>query len=225
MPCAAADLRREAPVGWKRGNEEMNKLTTRIVVAALTFLLGITAASGWLIRRQSQEVQLNIPHAFWEPIFFRGINSVAKLSGQADLRKTNLPEGDLEVRMWWGFGLSPLEGITLRRAAGHWSALHVKADNYYEPTKTERQELRPPKSGWEACWLRLVDAGMLRLPDSSQVNCRPGGTDGLSFVVETHTHQTYRTYMYANPMWDECDEAQRMVEITEIFHREFEWKD
>ena len=203
----------------------MSKFTTRIIIAALTFLLGIAATSMWLVSRQSQEVRLIIPNASWEPIFFRGINSVAKLSGQADLRKTTLPEGDLEVRMWWGFGLSPLEGITLRRAAGQWSAVHVKADNYYEPERADRKELAPPKSGWEACWQRLTDAGILRLPDSSDVNCNPSGLDGLSFVIETQAGNTYRTYKYANPMLDECNEAKQMVKVTEIFNEEFRWED
>ncbi len=206
---------------------DMSKLTTRLIIALLTFLLGIAVTTVWYLKQSSatQEVRLIIPNASWEPIFFKTINSVAKLSGQTDLRKTNLPEGDVEVRMWWGFGLSPLEGIILRHVAGQWSAIHVKADNYYEPEKAERKELRPPKSGWDACWKRLVDAGILTLPDASEVNCSADGLDGIAFVIETNTNRTYRTYKYGNPTLAKCNEAKQMVKITEIIDEEFRWTD
>ena len=201
----------------------MRRLTTRLVIALLTFLLGVTAAAVWYLCRPpaNQEVRLVIPHAGWEPIFFRGINSVARLSGQTDLRKTSLAEGDVEVRVWRGFGLEPLEGITLRRIGDRWSATYVKADNYYEPEKAERRELHPPKSGWEAVWQRLTKAGILTLPDGAEVNCSVDGLDGMAFVVETNASNTYRTYKYGNPMLAECKEAKRVMEIGDTLYQEF----
>ena len=201
----------------------MGKLTTRLITALLTFAVGITATAIWYLRRQpaNQEVRLSIPNASWEPIFFRDINAVANLSGQADLRKTGLAGGDVEVRVWWGFGLSPLEGVTIRHIAGQWSAIHVKADNYYEPKKAERRELRPPKSGWAAVWRRLIEAGILWLPDASEVSCGEGGLDGIAFAIETNTNKTYRTYKYSNPMLAQCSEAKRVMEISDIIHEEF----
>src|SRR5262245_21330206 len=99
------------------------KFLTRLIITLLIFLLGVTAAAVWYMGRRpaNQEVRLIIPHASWEPIFFRYINSVARLSGQTDLRKTAMAEEDVEVRVWRGFGLEPLEGITLRRVGGRWS--------------------------------------------------------------------------------------------------------
>ena len=203
----------------------MHKLTTRLIIALLTFLLGIAASTIWYLKQSStnEEVRLIIPNASWEPIFFKNINSVANLTGQTSLRKTKLPDGDFEARMWWGFGLSPLEGLSLRHVAGQWSAVHVKADNYYEPGKASREELLPPKSGWDACWQRLVEAGILTLPDSSEVNCGEVVLDGIAFVVETNTNRTYRTYKYGNPTLAKCNEARQMIEITEIIDEEFRW--
>jgi hypothetical protein len=125
--------------------------------------------------------------------------------------------------MWWGFGLSPLEGISLKYSAGQWRAIHVQADDYYEPTKARREELKPPKSGWNSTWQRLVDAGMLSLVDASEVNCGEGGLDGIGVVVETNIDRTYRTYMYPNPMLEKCSQAKQIVKITEIIAEEFEW--
>ena len=199
----------------------MRKLTARLIIALLTFLLGVTAPAIWYLGRSNQEVRLVVPRASWEPIFFRDINSVAGLSGQTDLRKTALAEGDVEVRVWSGFGLEPLQGVTLRCVAGRWSAIHVKADKYYEPEKADRRELRPPKSGWEAVWQRLTNAGILTLPDASEVNCSVDGLDGMAFVVETNANNTYRTYKYGNPMLADCNEAKRIMEIGDTLYEEF----
>lgn len=202
----------------------MRKLTTRLIVALLILLLGVTAAAAWYLGRPSinHEVRLIVPDAGWEPIYFRVIDSVARLSGQTDLRKTGLAEGDLEVRVWWGGGLEPLEGVTLRRAGGQWSAIHVKADHYYEPQNAARRELGPPKAGWEAVWRRLVDAGILMLPDASEVGCDVVGLDGMAFVVETSENRTYRTYKYGSPMRAECNEAKQMMEIGDTLYEEFD---
>ncbi|HEX8773123.1 MAG TPA: hypothetical protein VF735_05920 [Pyrinomonadaceae bacterium] len=200
----------------------MHKLTTHLIIALLTFVLGIAATTVWHLKRPpaKREVQLIAPNAHWEPIYFETINSVAKLSGQNDLRKTNLAEGDIEARVWWGFGLSPLEGITLRRVAGQWSAIHVKADDYYEPEKADRKELRPPKDGWQSFWQRLVSAGVLTLPDASELNCNVDGLDGGAYVVEINHGNTYRTYMYDMPSEAKCNEAKKMMEIGDIIFEE-----
>ena len=165
-----------------------------------------------------------VPKAGWEPIFFRYINSVAKLSGQGDLRSTQLPAGDIEARIWWGFGLSPLEGVTLQRSDGKWTAIHVKADNYSQPTKAERIQLSNPKSGWETTWTRLVNEKLLSLPDAAEINCKVGGLDGVGMVVEINTDNTYRTYMYDQPSESKCNEDKNIMAIIDIIFEEFNLK-
>ncbi|HZS08483.1 MAG TPA: hypothetical protein VFD58_26855 [Blastocatellia bacterium] len=201
----------------------MPKITTRLVIVVLTFFLAVSAATAWRVsqRAVSQEMHLIVPKTSWEQIFFQDINSVANATRQTDLRKTRLGKGEFEVRVWWGFGLSPLEGVTLRCVTGQWSAVHVKADNYYKPERADKRELRPPKSGWEDAWNRLVNAGILRLPDASELGCNVGGLDGISFVVETNSNMTYRTYMYDNPSEAKCPEAKQMMEIFDIILEEF----
>src|SRR5436190_21556745 len=135
-------------------------------IVYLLLMVGVALVTGC-----HHKMRVIVPKASWEPIFFRPINSVAKLSGQGDLRSTQLPTGDIEARIWWGFGLSPLEGVTVHRSGGQWSAIHVKADSYYEPTKAERRQLSNPKAGWETTWTRLVNEKLLTLPDASEINC------------------------------------------------------
>ena len=200
-----------------------------LAAAVVTFLIGVTISIA-LRTKSSQtpqpshnEVRLIIPKAGWEPIFFKTINSLTGLTAQTELRKISMGEGEHEARIWWGFGLSPLEGISLRYSGGRWSAIHVKADNYYEPTKATREELKPPRSGWETTWQRLVDAGILTLVDESEVNCREPGLDGISVVVETNIDRTYKTYKYSNPMLEKCSQAKQVVKITDTISEEFEW--
>ena len=143
-------------------NLNMRRLRIWLVAALVTFSLGLVLSvmlrsPAQIPQPKKQELRLIIPKASWEPIFFRSINSVSNLTGQTELRKVSFGEDEHEARVWWGFGLSPLEGIFLRYSDGQWTAMHVRADNYYEPTKATREELKPPKSGWNTAWQRLVD--------------------------------------------------------------------
>ena len=196
-------------------------------MALITFALGVLISvmfksPSQVSQPSNHETRLIIPKANWEPIFFNSINSMTNLTAQAELRKLSLREDEHEARVWWGFGLSPLEGVSLRYRDGQWSASHVKADNYYEPTKASREELKQPKSGWTTTWQRLVEAGITSLVDASELDCGGGGLDGLSVVIETNTGRTYRTYMYPNPMLEKCSQAKQVTKIMDIISEEFE---
>jgi hypothetical protein len=71
--------------------------------------------------------KLSIPKAIWEPIYFRFIDKVARESGLPSLRVTPVAKGDLELRVWEGFGKSPLQGYVLRKHSGTWSAFVIDA--------------------------------------------------------------------------------------------------
>src|SRR5712691_4298825 len=70
---------------------------------------------------QQSQFQLLVPKNTWEPIFFKEINQRARTANLKNLRAGPLPNGDLEVRVWIGFGLTALEGFDLKRSAGYWS--------------------------------------------------------------------------------------------------------
>ena len=70
-----------------------------------------------------------------------------------------------------------------------------------------------------------MGAGILTLPDASEVRCNTQVLDGMGYVVEIDADQTYRTYMYDNPQYAKCDEAKRMIKLSEIVDEEFGWKD
>lgn len=154
-----------------------------------------------------------------DEILSREIDRAAKLAGLPSLKAANFAQGDAEIRVWYGFGLIALEGFIVQRVNNQWSAFHLKADHHSMryAKKVERIQLPAPKSGWESCWQRLVDAGVLTLQS---------GTDGPDpdaegFYVEIMDGGSYRDYLYNSPEYSEAPNAKRMVAIGNIVSNEF----
>lgn len=162
----------------------------------------------------------------WEDIYFEEIIEREKISKLRRLKSKSFPEDDLEIRVWSGFGITALRGFLLKRIAGEWSAVDLDWE-VFKNSKGKR-DLKPldkkfdvPNSGWDAAWQKLVDAGILTLPDAEKIDCRGGALDGMSYVVEYKFRNTYRTYMYDNPNYAKCNEAKQMVKINRIIAEEF----
>lgn len=202
----------------------MRKFTLRLIVAILTFLLGVTAVTVWFINRQSskQNVRLVVPDAPWEKHFFTWLDEHAKGANLSNLRGVTFPEGDLEVRLWYDARPSSIDGVILRRSGNHWSATYLHGTYEHQPFRMEEKTLAAPKSGWEAAWGRLERAGILKLPDASEVQCYSVALDGIGYVVEARTNNIYRTYRYSNPQLMKCSEARQVLEIGEIMEEEFD---
>lgn len=201
----------------------MRKLTIRLFIALSTFILGIAATTVWFIHRQSshQEVRLVIPNAGWETSFFQSLDEHAKGVNLSNLRTVVLPEGDLEVRLWYDALPYRIDGVILRRSGHQWSAAHLQGTPEQSGFQMRREALAAPKTGWESVWGKLVSAGILTLPDASEAQCHSGALDGVSYVVETNVNKTYRTYRYGNPQLMRCEEGRRIVEVGGIIEDEF----
>jgi len=175
-----------------------------------------------------KELKTEIPNAFWVKIYFdgidekdnSGINKIVANDGLNKLSETVLPENDLEIRVWVGFGKYGNDGFILRKISGNWSAIVLKRMLCHLENKG-KIELSEPKSGWEAVWQKLLDAGVLTLPDSSKLKSRNYVIDGKSFVVETNYNYLYRTYEYSQPDEQKGNEAKQMVKIGQIIAEEF----
>ena len=152
-----------------------------------------------------------------EAMLSQETDRVAALAGLNGLGSSNLANQDVEVRVWFGFGLFPLEGFVMKRSNGQWSAIHLKADRHYEPKKVSRKELPPPKSGWEASWQQLADAGVMTLPDGTD----PPDPDVEGFEVQVRDGGSYRSYHYLGPDYSELPAAKHMLQIGNIISNEF----
>lgn len=157
----------------------------------------------------------------WRPIFFKEINKRAKLAGLHRLDSAALAGDDLEVRVWIGFGLLPLEGFVFTRKGGRWSGLHLPPVSPATSRRNYQQRLVAPNSSWDSFWNRLTREGILTLPDSSQLHDEVVVFDGEHFVVEFQTNRSYRNYRYSNPDLQKWPEARHMTRIVETIFAEF----
>ncbi|HLM59215.1 MAG TPA: hypothetical protein VK308_00285 [Pyrinomonadaceae bacterium] len=198
----------------------MYKHPTRLLIAILTFVLGISVVAGWLYYRESQKVKIELPNHRWEQIFFKLINRTTELGGLEELRKTSLKDDDFEVRVWRGFGLGDLEGVIFKRTNNQWTAFHVKADDYAEPQQVEVKKLNLPKSGWDTFWKNATENGLLTLRDPSEINCEDDGLDGTNYVVEINRNKIYRTYQMRSG--GKCNGVSQMEEIDDLIGEEFD---
>jgi len=143
------------------------------------------------------------------------------------LRTVLLPDGDFEVRIWIGFGINGEDCFILRCFSGQWSAIHLKGMGASWPFPISLAPLPSPKSGWNRTWHRLIDAGILTLPDADEIKCNAVVIDGIGYVVESNINMTYRIYSYGNPWYDDpplykrCNEAKQMILISQIIGQEF----
>jgi hypothetical protein len=190
----------------------MKRIRKLLLIAIATFAVGLCSVAGWLYCRESHRIEVHLPHAHWEPLFFKLINRTTELAGLPELRKTVVSSGDIEVRFWHGFGLADLEGVILKRNAGEWTAYHVQADDYVDPNAATITELQPPKSDFDGLWNKLEGLGITTIKDASEINCEVGGIDGQGYVVEINQDHTYRTYMYS---FGRCPEA-NLVEKMDV---------
>ena len=215
----------------------MDRKNNQLIISLLVCVASIIAATACMYgrkgeQRQSdvmantsqgdQKLRVSIPDATWEPMFFESIETYIKQINLPSLRTIVLPnKDDLEVRFWADLRPSKLDAIVLRRINNQWSAVHVKGAVKHQGVSPTKKNLAKPKSGWDGAWDKLVGAGILTLPDASEVKCNVVMIDGMVFIIETNFKWHYRTYAYANPQEEKCNEAKQMISIIQIIHDEF----
>jgi len=145
---------------------------------------------------------------------------MAKRANLPPLKSKNLSEDDIEFRVWASFGKKPLECFVISHIDGLWGGVFLEAINRINKPPY-RSELRSPKPGWEQLWSKLVDAGLLTLPDSSQWENGVRIKDGTSYVVEVKQGSVYRTYSYSDPSYQKWKEAKRMLRIADLLYKGF----
>ena len=198
---------------------QMTSRFARILFLTLMFLAPRTMDEMPSIAGQGRDREdLSVHNNRWEAVFFREINERSKLARLENLRTVVLQNGDLELRVWIGFGPVSLKGFVINKRGSAWSATYLRSINPSVSSDDYQKILAAPKSGWEGLWKRLSDDGVLTLPGSSE----SGWLDGESFVVEIKTGRTYRTYMYNNPEFKKSPEGRKIIEIVQTIRDEFD---
>jgi hypothetical protein len=158
-----------------------------------------------------------IPDAPWVKIFFEDIDRLAGQMKLKPLRTISLPAGDVEVRVWEGFGLGPLTGYILRRSAGRWSAHSAT-----QLSNGTAQLLRvPPSTDWAVTWERLRQQGFTEIKDDSERRSCVRTFDGVGYVVEVAEGASYRTYFVSNPQTHRSEDGDRFLRLLPVMLEAF----
>lgn len=165
----------------------------------------------------NEQMTLEIPNVSWGQPLFDSISARRARAGLNDLRTTVLPPDDIEVRLWYGFGVSEVGGYVLKRENGNWTALSLASDGSIEAGKAVSVTCR---SGCAGLWKRLTALGILTLPDYSTLSKSTVLMEDSYYVVELNLNRVYRTYMYPDRAVSHSAEARRIKEITSVLAHE-----
>lgn len=153
--------------------------------------------------------------ATWADVFFESIRAKNRNVGIEDLESRQIAEGEIEVRIYSGFGSQvfkigghPLDLLILSfTPEGVRSARYPRSPD--GPMIVEHPD--------PAFWNTLYRNGLFDLPDSSAVDGYfTGMRDGVGYVVELKSADAYRHYRYGNPQHSDTPEAAAMVAIIEV---------
>lgn len=131
------------------------------------------------------------------------------------LNSKSLPKEDIEIRVWKGFALTPLEGFIFRKRGKNWVGRYV--DNDFDANITN---LASPQSGWQSFINQIEKLGVYTLPDESELKGGIFGLDRTSYMVEILKGSTYRAYSYHAPSSQPWTEAKTLLAIVEYISNE-----
>lgn len=112
------------------------------------------------------------------------------------LEGARLPEHDIEVRIWYGFGLASTQLLRLERKGGRWTATHYQS-RYSNGTLPLPTVL--PDAAWSMRWAVALENGLLTLPRFPEARGRRVIEDGTSYIVEILEGTKYYVAEVDNP--------------------------
>ncbi len=166
-----------------------------------------------------------IPNDGWVKIYFESIDDLTNRMGIKPLRSAEIQPGDLEVRIWSGFGLSGYGGSIIKRVSGQWSASLLS-----DPQGTRGINGRPVEASikewtgdtdWAETWGKMEQTGIEKIRDYSEIPRCGSVLDGISYVVEIAKADYYRTYMLGNPQLQRSEDGDKFLRIKSILRTAF----
>jgi len=140
------------------------------------------------------------------PFMLRFAERTAVEEGFPALRTTDLPEDDIEIRLWSGFGLAGKWGDFIQRRDGVWDALQIDASVLSENgvSVVDRQVTED----WDERFDALIEMGMLELPADPDPDRL--FLDGFHYVLEVRIGSFYTAA--GAPRWEDSElEADRLM--------------
>ncbi len=153
------------------------------------------------------------------------IVKLAKSSNLSILETAEIPNDDLEARIWRHNGWWKRWLLVLRRSNGKWSA-DFQEQTLDEETgkikKTSKKKAGEPKSGWESVWKKLTNEELLTLPSGFENNGWLPCPDCGDVKIETKVGEIYRYYAYTEPfLGSDIRETKQVAKIINIIAENF----
>jgi hypothetical protein len=157
------------------------------------------------------------------------LSKLAKSNKLPVLEKTEMPNDDLEARIWRHSGWWQMWLLVLKRSNGKWSA-NFQEQTFDEETdkvkKTSKRRIGAPQTDWENVWKKMTNEELLTLPSGFENNGWLPCPDCGNVIIETKVGENYRFYAYTEPVLDsDIQETRRVAKIMNIVAEEFDIKE
>ena len=150
--------------------------------------------------------------------------------GLPSLRKVEVADDDLEMRIWVGFGYPTLSGFILERKENKWSASYLpQYQKSKEAPKPSLITLDRPVIGWDKLWSRLEEQDIMAEYENDtekfSFNAQGGVfevfTDSTSVLVEVLIHNRHRYYSYHAPCYSKAKGAKKLLKAVKVLEENF----
>src|SRR5436190_4099554 len=150
-----------------------------------------------------------VPDDTWVNLYFEEIDQFSEQMGLKPLRTIALEPGDLELRVWKGFGIAGSNGYAVSRVRGKWSA-NAMVQLPYQQAHFNKV---PHSTDWANMWADLQRGGIADIRDDSEIPKCTQVLDGVSYVVEIARAGFYRTYMVRNPQSVRSEDGDKFLHL------------
>lgn len=151
--------------------------------------------------------------------------------GLKSLRKAELGDDDLEVRVWKGHGYPTLSGVILERKKNKWKAVYFPTSYFPDSQISEKPlksliNLDSPVMGWDKLWSSLKEQDILTNKDDidTEVGVVEPFNDSIMITVEVLIRKRYRHYRYHAPCYSKAEEAKKLLKAVKILEENFKIK-
>lgn len=170
------------------------------------------------------------------PARFEAYSIVKKLK-EARVRTSGLPLLEngvttFQIRIWQDFQDLTGRSFILKNVNEHWEAELYKYQ--YQSTdgslpdsvSGQKLSLPEPRSGWDNYLDKLLDLGVLTLPDYATIPGYNVHSDEAFITIEVANRNYYRIYEYPNPYYRKYKfpQANAVVEVLKLNEEEFSIK-
>ncbi len=186
----------------------------------LVFVLGIVSS----IAQPGDAFQLDVPPK--GDIYYK---SIKKKQKDLNLKKLEKGTKGVEIRVWFEYELQTFgELVVIQKKKKKWKGEYYRFEEKKASKKhilgkisSFKKKKTKPQIGWLSFIRELESLDVYSLPgEKRQKNYLPN-RDGVTYIVEVATADSYRFYSYWCPDSKDGGEAEKMSKITELFREEF----